>query len=70
VERTDGRLKLPVGDRRPATGDYKTLPTRSEGVIHLAMTDLVAANSPAIPPSPGATRHHEADPVRDLAAVR
>jgi hypothetical protein len=37
--------------------DYETLPTRSEAVIHIAMTDLMARLSPARTPSPGATRH-------------
>ncbi|MFJ2900720.1 IS5 family transposase [Streptomyces sp. NPDC087218] len=38
VERTYGR---PMLHRRPAR-DHETLPTRSEAVIHIAMTDLMA----------------------------
>ena len=38
VERTYGRLML----HRRLTRDYKTLPARSEAVIHIAMTDLMA----------------------------
>ncbi|MEU0629273.1 IS5 family transposase [Streptomyces sp. NPDC005989] len=38
VERTYGRLML----HRRLARDYETLPTRSEAMIHLAMTDLLA----------------------------
>ncbi|MFE5809010.1 IS5 family transposase [Streptomyces sp. NPDC056491] len=38
VERTYGWLML----HRRLARDYETLPTRSEGVIHIAMTDLMA----------------------------
>ncbi|OKI46872.1 transposase [Streptomyces sp. TSRI0281] len=38
VERTYGRLTL----HRRLARDYETLPTRSEALVHLAMTDLMA----------------------------
>lgn len=38
VERTYGWLML----HRRLARDYETLPTRSEAVIHIAMTDLTA----------------------------
>ncbi|MFM9500044.1 transposase, partial [Streptomyces galilaeus] len=38
VERTYGWLML----HRRLARDYETLPTRSEAVIHIAMTDLMA----------------------------
>ncbi|MFF8953295.1 transposase [Streptomyces sp. NPDC014940] len=38
LERTYGRLKL----HRRLARDYETLSTRSEAMIHLAMTDLMA----------------------------
>lgn len=38
VERTYGWLML----HRRLTRDYETLPTRSEAVIHIALTDLMA----------------------------
>lgn len=38
VERTYGWLMV----HRHLTRDYETLPTRSEAVIHIAMTDLMA----------------------------
>lgn len=54
VERTYGWLML----HRRRARDYETLPARSEAMIHLSMTDLMAAASPARTPSPGETRHH------------
>nr|WP_060943874.1 transposase [Streptomyces hygroscopicus] len=55
VERIYGWLMF----HRRLARDYKTLPARSEAMIQLAMTDLMARRlTGEAKPSPGATRHH------------
>ncbi len=51
VERTYGRLML----HRRLARDYETLPARSEAMIHLAMTDIMAlgGDADAADPAPG-----------------
>ncbi|SCK24699.1 Transposase [Streptomyces sp. SceaMP-e96] len=53
VERTYGWLML----HRRLARDYEAHPHRSEAMIHLAMTDLMARRLTGATPSPGATRH-------------
>ncbi|CAL9328724.1 IS5 family transposase ISSco3 [Streptomyces sp. enrichment culture] len=56
VERTYGWLML----HRRLARDYETRPARSEAMIHIAMTDLMARLTSETP-SPGAARHRRSN---------
>jgi hypothetical protein len=53
VERTDGWLMF----HRRLTRGHETLPARSEAMIHLGVTDMVARRLTGEAPSPGAIRY-------------